>query len=311
MTISEDHTNILESVIDTLDEGIAVLDEQLRVLFWNAAATAITGYQPADMLARECPSNLYQFDSQATHISSFYDSASCDSLNQSERPVQVHLLHQLGHTLPAMLRRSRLSNEFGGRSGTVLRFHPVEEIDALPHGKPSEDASLERSQSNLADRLDAAWQEWHTNTVPFGVLWLTVDQAATLRKSHGRDASEAMLNVMETSLLHVLKPTETLGRWGENEFLIISHERSSEMLSLHAERLASVARSADFHWWGDRIPLTVSIGAAQAERQDASTASGSQTLTALLRGAQQAMQALIDAGGNAVTHARRQACSQS
>ena len=55
-----------------------------------------------------------------------------------------------------------------------------------------------------------------------------------------------------------------MGRWGDDEFLIVAHERSAEMLASHAQTLAGLARTADFRWWGDRVSLTVSIGAAQA-----------------------------------------------
>ncbi len=64
-----------------------------------------------------------------------------------------------------------------------------------------------------------------------------------------------------------LRPAEEMGRWGDDEFLILSHERTPEMLAAHAQVLAGLARTADFRWWGDRASLTVSIGAAQAEQE--------------------------------------------
>ena len=65
-----------------------------------------------------------------------------------------------------------------------------------------------------------------------------------------------------------MKPAEIIGRWGDNEFLVIAHERTAELLSEHARRLAGFARTADFRWWGDRIGLTVSIGASHAIEAD-------------------------------------------
>ena len=64
-----------------------------------------------------------------------------------------------------------------------------------------------------------------------------------------------------------LRPGEELGRWGEFELLIVSCERTPEMLAAHGRMLAGLARTADFRWWGDRVSLTVSIGAAQAGRE--------------------------------------------
>jgi diguanylate cyclase (GGDEF)-like protein len=148
----------------------------------------------------------------------------------------------------------------------------------------------------MEDRLDAAYHQWTTRRMSFGLLWVTVDQAESLRKTHGADACEAMLGSVEQTLLRQMKPAEILGRWGCNEFLVLAHERTPELLIERAGRLAGLARTADFRWWGDRVGLSVSIGASQVAEGD--------TLPSLLHSARQAMQASAYAGGNHVTEAR-------
>jgi GGDEF domain-containing protein len=70
------------------------------------------------------------------------------------------------------------------------------------------------------------------------------------------------------------------------------------MLAAHAQMLDGLARTADFRWWGDRISITVSIGAAQADPSDAT-----ETLIQLLKRAREAMEASSREGGNRVTAA--------
>ena len=41
-----DRVAMLEATLDLMDEGVAILDEQSEVLFWNEAAAAITGLAP-------------------------------------------------------------------------------------------------------------------------------------------------------------------------------------------------------------------------------------------------------------------------
>jgi diguanylate cyclase (GGDEF)-like protein len=129
----------------------------------------------------------------------------------------------------------------------------------------------------------------------FGVLWITVDQARTLLKTHGVSACDSMLAKVERVLVQGLRPSEHLGRWGDDEFLVISHERTPALLAVHAQALAGLARTADFRWWGDRVSLTVSIGAAQAE--------SATTLADLLERAKTAMFTSFRAGGNRTTPA--------
>jgi PAS domain S-box-containing protein/diguanylate cyclase (GGDEF)-like protein len=288
---------ILAAAMCQLEEGIAVLDAASRVLFWNPAAEAITGYLSADLLSRTLPSSAYQIDPE--HHAAQLSRPRAPGMPEQhaasvERPLLVILRHKQGHSLPAMLRRTPLRDALGKRFGTLLRFHPVEEIDTLPHGAVDEDGSrenrIEASQADMEERLDEAWQEWHVRAVPFGLLWITVDQAAALRKTHGRDALDSMLGIVEKTLLHGLKPTEILGRWGTHEFLVLCHERTPEMLDAHAHRLGGLARTADFRWWGDRVPLTVSIGAAHAAEDE--------SLRSLLLRAQRGMQESELLGGN-------------
>ena len=39
---------MLEAVLDLMDEGVAILDDESRILFWNKAAAAFTGHSPED-----------------------------------------------------------------------------------------------------------------------------------------------------------------------------------------------------------------------------------------------------------------------
>ena len=321
-----DRMEMLEATLDFIDEGIAILDDQSNVLFWNKAATDLTGHRAQDLLLRRCPEGLYRIDEEhrsrvaevrrrgaaadtdnhpakvtwtpalPTALLALEDEPKRDCSDLLQLPTLVSLGHKLGHTVPGMLRKIGLRDSQGEPAGAVLLFYPVEEMDALPHGESGGGAEIERSQANMEDRLEAAQHQWIANRMPFGLLWITVDQARSMRTTHGRDACEAMLHTVEQTLLRQLKPAEIIGRWGNNEFLVLAHERTAELLHEHAQRLAGLARTADFRWWGDRLGLTVSIGASQVVEGD--------TLQCILSRVRQAMQASSYAGGNHVTEAK-------
>jgi diguanylate cyclase (GGDEF)-like protein/PAS domain S-box-containing protein len=294
-----DRTELLEAALDSLPEGIALVDGESRVAFWNRSAEAITGYAGMDLVAHPA-------------------SVVLEPLMISQRPGEqeprlgvqpgngalVHLKHKLGHDVPAMMRTLVLRDGLGGRIGLAAVFHPAESLDALPHGECSEGSGIEASQAEFEDRLDSIFQDFLQGGETFGVLWMTVDQAHDLRKTHGSRACDGMLEKVEHVLANGLRPSERMGRWGDDEYLVLSHERTPEMLAAHAKVLACLARTADFRWWGDRVSITVSVGAAQAER------SGS--LSGLLERAKAAMSTSFHAGGNQITSAPgREECSPS
>ena len=297
-----DRLEMLEATLNVMDEGVAILDEHEGVLFWNKAAAALTGYQAEELLGQRCPTHLYQVDEEHRSIVDPDDTCrralpeSDPETDLLQRPTLVSMNHKFGYSLPGMLRKVILRNSSGTPPGAALLFYPVEQADALPHGECGEGRDIERSQADMEDRLDAAYHQWITRRMSFGLLWITVDQAESLRKTHGADACEAMLGTVEQTLLRQMKPAEILGRWGCNEFLVLAHEHTAELLVERAGRLAGLARTADFRWWGDRVGLSVSIGASQVAEGD--------TLPSLLHSARQAMQASIYDGGNHVSEAR-------
>jgi diguanylate cyclase (GGDEF)-like protein/PAS domain S-box-containing protein len=292
-----DRAQLLEAALDILPEGIALLSVERQVVFWNRSAEAITGYAGMDLLGRGVPEQLKALlEGCAAH-----GEPETDSGTQPGHGYLVRLQHKLGHDVQAMARILALRDGLGGQVGTAAVFHSAENLEALPHGESRESNGLGASQAELEERLE---EDFTHGGLAFGLLWITVDQAHDLRKTHGDGACEAMIEKVERALAQGLRPAEELGRWGDDEFLVISHEHLPEMLAARAQALAGLARTADFRWWGDRVSVTVSIGAAQAHLDV--------TLTQLLEGAQEAMISSIHAGGNHITLAPGgQACLPS
>lgn len=286
---------LLEAALDCLPDGIALIDGSGVVVSWNLAAEAITGYTAGELLARPAPEPLSPLLLE-TGPSEELEIAAPDSC----RARLVRLRHKLGHELPAITRTVVLRDGLGERIGAAAVFHPVEPLDALPHGESSEYAAGEASRADFEDRLGLEFDNYERGGSPLGLLWIGVDQAAELRKTHGAGACHAMLDKVQHALARGLRPGEEMGRWGEDEFLVLAHERTPEMLATHAQTLAGLARTADFRWWGDRLSLTVSIGAAQAvpERD--------RFLAPLLALAREGMESGMQVGGNRVTFAPRQ-----
>ena len=286
-----DRAELLEAALDSLPDGIAVFSEAGEVVWWNQAAEAITGYAAMDLKQRPVPNELEPLLQRGPRLVESTQHAGCGGL--------ARVRHKLGHEVPVMVRTLVLRDGLGGRIGMAAVFHPAESLDALPHGETEEDADVMASQAELEERLETEFEDLQQGGLPLGVLWIGVDQAHELRRTHGAAACHAMLEKVRHALTVGLRPSETIGRWGDDEFLVIAHERTAEMLAAHGQRLAGLARTADFRWWGDRVSLTVSVGAAQAQR-GRDEAGQDETLAQLLERAQHAMTASMHEGGNRI-----------
>ena len=284
-----DRTELLESALDGMHDGIALFGMEGEVAFWNQAAEVATGYAAVEVIGRATPNGLELLSPESALLRQW---------NNAGRGALVKARHKLGHEVQLVARSMVLRDGLGERIGTAIVFHPAESLDALPHGLRSDSALVSLSEIDFGEHLRCEFEDCTAGGLPFGILWIKVDQAESLRKTHGAGACEGMLDKLQHALAAGLRPADVLGRWGDDEFLIISHERTQEMFAAHARMLARLARTTDFKWWGDRVSITVSIGAVQAVQL------GDENLVHLLERAQSAMEMSMRTGGNCVTQAQ-------
>lgn len=288
-----DRIELLEAALDALPEGVGLFAEDGDVAFWNQAAQDITGYSAFELIARELPDGLALLLAAGNGMD---QSQPLDIPPENRRRV-ARVEHKMGHLVPVITNVLVLNNGLGERIGSAAVFHPAETLDALPQSEVSNAAPAEDARTDLLERLQIECDDFARGGAPIGVLRITVDQAQELRKTHGAAACHAMLEKVYHALAHGLRPGEEIGYWANDGFLVIAHERNTEMLAAHAHTLAGLARTADFRWWGDRISLTVSIGAAQLGGDNP------ESLTEMLQRASEAMEASIREGGNRATTA--------
>lgn len=287
-----DRSELLETALDCLPEGIALFDKAGEVILWNQAAQAVTGYAAIDLLAQPLPDGLEPLLPETLRGKEQGD----EEMPQNGERTLARARHKMGHSLPVITRVLVLRDTLGERIGAAVLFHPAESLDALPHGETRGDKGVEESRAEIEERLQEKFDDFARGGTPFGVMWVGVDQAEELRKTHGAGAHQTMIEKVRRALSQGLRPVEEMGRWGDEEFLILASERSAEMLAVRARTLAGMARTADFRWWGDRISLSVSIGSAQAVGHG-------ESLAQLLERTRDAMEASRQAGGNRATAA--------
>ena len=288
-----DRTELLEAALDSLPDGIALFGGEGEVMFWNQAAQGITGYAAMEVVTQPIPEGLEPLSLERNRS----EESRADAEQPEGRGALVHTRHKLGHGVPVISRTLVLRDGLGERIGAAAVFHPALSLDALPHSETGEDPDAEENRAEIEERLQREFDDFARGGSPFGVLWIGIDQAEELRKTHGVGAHRAMIDKVRHALAQALRPAEEMNRWGDDEFLVVAHERSAEMLAAHARTLAGLARTADFRWWGDRVSLTVSIGSAQAAN------SLTESLAQLLERARQAMISGRWTGGNRATAA--------
>jgi diguanylate cyclase (GGDEF)-like protein len=97
--------------------------------------------------------------------------------------------------------------------------------------------------------------------VPFGVLCLRLEGLQHFRASLGAEAASS-LRVGARSLESTLWTTDHIGRWSDEQFLMILNGCRAETLHSVSERVRRMLARDGIEWWGERRSLPVSIGEA-------------------------------------------------
>jgi diguanylate cyclase (GGDEF)-like protein len=77
-----------------------------------------------------------------------------------------------------------------------------------------------------------------------------------------------MLRVLARTLRNTVWPTDLVGRWSEERFLVILAGCGDRELYAVTERVVRMMASATITWWGQELSLAVSTGLASAQDGD-------------------------------------------
>jgi PAS domain S-box-containing protein/diguanylate cyclase (GGDEF)-like protein len=292
---------IFQAVLDVLDVGLCIVDRERTILYWNTAAERTTGYLRTEVLGRTSREDLVvEGDAGGGHqyrMASPLQETLDDGVG---RQPKMYLRHKQGHRVPVHLRTAALRDANGHVVAGVEWFTEEKSLeDSLGPAERSmarpdrEHPEMVRSKMYMEALLQRSLEALAQEKRPFGVLLVKADQWEGLRKTHGQDAASSMLRVVEETLLYTLGPSDALGLWDEGEFLVVMPEATARGLELDADLLRGMVASAQFRWWGDRMPLTVSLGGLLVAE--------GRSLRHIMERARAAMEQSAGQGGNAVT----------
>jgi len=263
-------------ILNSLHEGLYVLDLQRRITFWNKGAEAITGYASSEVLGRSCADNiLVHVDDQGTFL--------CDGLcpmaqtmqDGQFREAEVYLHHKEGHRVPVLVRAAPLRGSQGEITGAVeifaenstrleerRRMEQLEKmamLDALTQ-LPNRRYLRQSTLSRLAEHERAGWD--------FGLLMIDLDNFKRVNDTYGHNIGDKVLRVVAKTLSQVSRPYDVVGRWGGEEFLALVPNVDIQNLTQIAERYRALVERSRVTWKKEELSITASLGGTMAHKGD-------------------------------------------
>jgi diguanylate cyclase (GGDEF)-like protein len=101
--------------------------------------------------------------------------------------------------------------------------------------------------------------------VNVGVLMLDIDYFKKINDTYGHAAGDAVLIKISKIIKANCREIDLTCRWGGEEFVILSTNAIQEKIVTLAERLRCAIEDEGFFYQGKKIPITISLGLAQAQ----------------------------------------------
>lgn len=272
-----DEKDFYKDIIDNLYDGIYFVDRDRIITYWNKGAERITGYPAAQTLGRGCRENLLNHvTANGVQLCQSNCPLAAVMEDGKEREAEVFLHHADGHRLPVVIRASALRDGEGNIIGAIESFsnnasliETRSKLRAVRQAVMSDPLTGLGNRKYLEGRLSAVVAEHHSNASPAGLLFIDVDHFKRVNDTYGHNTGDQVLRMIARTLRHALRSTDTLGRWGGEEFIVILPGlQEKAALQQIAEKVRTLVEYSRLDVDGQGLTVTVSIGATLLRPDD-------------------------------------------
>ncbi|MBN1552421.1 sensor domain-containing diguanylate cyclase [bacterium] len=259
-------------VIDHLYDGVYVVQNDMKVIYWNSGMEKLTGYTKLEMSGRCC--------CEKSLIFGFGDcpgrclcKRALKQLNFEEFEGIVR--HKSGFRIPVIIRTLPLFDSNGKIIGAAEIFKDLSPAHRAQ--KKIEDLERIALRDTLTSLVNRRYLEWEINNRlldlkqfgrSVGLVFMDIDHFKHINDSYGHTIGDLTLRQFADIARKNLRPSDTLGRWGGEEFVaLILDLQINELMSL-AERCRNTISKSFFGSDTVKFNLTVSLGVTQATETD-------------------------------------------
>ena len=308
MSLDDGH---YKKVLDNLYDGIYLLNEDRKIIYWNKGAETHTGYPGSDVINLPCHEVLRHVDDKGISLCNDACPVSRTIRDNKLREVEVYLRHKEGHRIPVSMRIAPIKDS---------NNQVVVAVEICGEGSPKytlqqklremKDLALLDPLSELGNRrflemsINGKLEELKRYKWPFGILFADIDHFKRINDTYGHDSGDRVIQMVSKTMSHSLRSFDVMGRWGGEEFVVVVVNVYEEQLYAVADRLRLLVEQSSIFIGSENVNVTVSIGATLGQSDDDEKS--------ILKRADRLMYKSKHAGRNCISmNSEKEACSTS
>jgi PAS domain S-box-containing protein len=267
-------SDVLRSALEAVPVGLYVVDRDRRIVLWSEGAEHVTGYLRQEVVGRSCRENLLEHcDAEGARVCETACPLTCAIQNGHASDRVLFLKHKNGHRVPVRVYATGLRDARGRVIGAMETFHEQAAAKTIRGNTTAAQFPLRSAHSVpdhattlalLAEILAVA----RAHSTGCGVACVQLAHFERFKTLHTLAAANQMMDTMASSIAQMLRQTDHVGRWSEEQLLVILPGCHASALETVATRLAHVAHRSRIRWWGDELAAHVWVGGAMARAEE-------------------------------------------
>ena len=267
---------VFYQLAEKLSYGLYIVSPDRTILFWNDEAERITGYTREEMVGRKCATtNLHHLDEKGTPLCQTY----CPLLQCMDegkaKTKKLIFTHKNGFRVVISAHFIPLTDDQGRITMVAEVFEELSLLDrntslvknlySLAYHDPLTHLP---NRGLLEATLRMRFSEFHRLHQPFAVLFADIDHFHKFNEQYGHLAGDSMLKVIAESMKQSSRKTDTIGRWGGEEFLGVFPIKNKKDTVVIARRLQKMINQTFIPYGDEKLHVTMSIGITAVQEED-------------------------------------------
>ncbi len=258
---AESRVRLLVAAFSSVAEGVVITDEDLRVRWINPAFAGITGYDAGELLGQSLALPILSDESKGA-IEQIWDKVRKGDGWQGE----LHLRRKNGEPFLAWLSMAAAREEGVQAAHFVLVCTDITQRKRIEdklkfHANYDALTSLP-NRVFLQTRLEQELERASENSGKVAVFYVDLDRFKPVNDQFGHHAGDILLKLVAKRMRNSLRTSDTVGRLGGDEFLIITPDLPERSAAIYVAEKLRYAFSDPFDILGNEVYCTASIGIA-------------------------------------------------
>lgn len=264
ITEMKKQVKLLSQAVEQMDELVRITDKNGIITFANDAFVSHTGYRQIDLIGTK--NNILK---SGKHDHSFYKNMWDTILSgKTFRGVFINkkrdnTFYYEEETITPIIDSDNIIQHFVAtgiditeRIKTDEKLHKLATIDTLTEIY---------NRYKISEELDVEIARAKRYGSVFSLIMIDVDNFKKINDTHGHDVGDYVLRELCTVLSNHIRESDRFGRWGGEEFIIVSPEIDNKSDINFCEKLR---KAVEIHPFKHIEKITISIGSTTYKKDD-------------------------------------------